>query len=108
MSNPSKRLDHPSDNPGCILRTAQEGTAIVALCWSGSVACLIFEPSHGANGRLRILSNVGFAAYESLEALQFCHENDIISLPASVTHIPISFSHVMSQYSDFSRRHIGA
>ena len=41
-----------------------------------------------ANVRPRILINDGFTAHESLEVLQFCHENNIIlyRLPSHASH----------------------
>jgi hypothetical protein len=41
-----------------------------------------------ANGRPRILINDGFTAHQSLEMLQFCHENNIIfcRLPSHTSH----------------------
>lgn len=50
----------------------------------------VFDPQTKAraNGRPRILINDGFGPHESLEVLQFCHENNIIlcRLPSHTSH----------------------
>lgn len=50
----------------------------------------VFDPQTKprANGRLRVLINNGFTAHESLEVLEFCHENNIIlcRLPSHTSH----------------------
>jgi hypothetical protein len=50
----------------------------------------VFDPQTKlqANGRPRILINDGFRPHESLEVMQFCHENNIIlcRLPSHTSH----------------------
>jgi hypothetical protein len=77
---------HPT--PGWHFTCSPSGynNSVIALEWFRRV----FDPQtrSRANGRPRILINDGFTAHESLEVLQFCHENNIIlcRLPSHTSH----------------------
>ena len=66
----------------------------------------VFDPQtkSQADGRPGFLINDGFGPHESLEVLQFCHENNIVlcRLPSHT----YNFSHVTLRCSDLSSRHI--
>jgi hypothetical protein len=50
----------------------------------------VFDPQtkYRANGRPQVLINNGFGPHQSLEAMQFCHDNSIIlcRLPSHTSH----------------------